>query len=172
MARLRDKDAAARALARTLIAARERLGLSIRAFGAKSGIPSSTVAALEGGREPKWLTLRRYLETVPGLSASQLLPSPASHAPAASPAMMASVAECLGLVADEVRLSVRVGRESRRQVLEILGLRALWSEEPAPEHLLGLMRTACVASRAFVRSLQPVSPKRRLVRLQDGGVTH
>lgn len=172
MAATKDEQAAATTLARSLAAARERLGLSLRDFGARVGIPWPTVAALERGREPKWSTLLRYVEGVPGLRAGNLLPTPRPHSPAASRSMVASLAEGLGLMADEVSLALRVGRTERGRVLEVRGLRALWSDETPAHHLVGLMRTACVAPPAFIRSLQAPDSRRKRLRLVHEGVTH
>lgn len=130
-------------LAGQLRAARARLGKTVRQMGELTGIPWTSLAALEGGREPRWSTLMRYLETVPGLRASQLLPPPHPAPPAASRSVHEFLLDAYGYRARRVSVEVRPADGGRRVVeTRVEGMR--WTGRPADRAtILSRLLVAC-----------------------------
>lgn len=142
-------------LARRLKAARARLGVSIRELSRLAGIPTATISAIEGGREPRWSTLLRYLETVPGLRASDLIPGPHRHPPAASPSLTAYLRHALAQGAEQVTLTQRLVEGRLERTLHVAALATELVQVSHAETIKRLMQLVCTASREIVQKLQP-----------------
>jgi transcriptional regulator with XRE-family HTH domain len=163
-----EEDEAGRRLARRLAGARERLGISARELSRRVGIPLATISALEGGRDPKWSTLVRYLETVPGLRAQHLVGGSRLHPPAASRSLTDALRRIAGQRAESVSVEVRRGTLTTR-------VEALSTDLPAktPERtILLLMQLACTGSQQLLASLEAPKGRARTSRVLEGGVRH
>lgn len=161
------RDAAARALALRLRDARTGMNLTLRELAQASGIPQATLSALEHGRDPRWSTLMRYLDVVPGLRADELLPPAEPCPPAALPAVHAFFVRASGLHAARVRVTCIGGAED----VLVEDLRLL---EPSANRALDesrLLQAACLASHARRRML--AEPRNeRTITFEEEGASH
>lgn len=166
-------DPEALALAARLKQARERLGVSVRELARLTGIPAATISAMERGRDPRWSTLIRYLETVPGLRAADLLPGPIHCPPAASPSLFAYVRRAHGAGARDVVVSRRAlvdGRVEER--IEVRGMVTEFAESSVRETALCLMRLVAMAPKPVIRSMALPAPGVTRIELCDGETRH
>lgn len=152
--------------------ARERLGLSVRELARQTGIPAATISAIEQGREPRWSTLVRYLETVPGLRAAELVAGPRFHPPVMSLGAWRWFARAIGFHADETRETLRALPDGgARLELVITGLLSTCGDVPSQDLPGALVQAACMAQPLFVSRLAPEPDATSLV-ARDGDVEH
>jgi transcriptional regulator with XRE-family HTH domain len=148
--------------------ARERLGISARALSRLARIPLATVSAVERGREPRWSTLMRYLETVPGLRAGHLVEGSHPRPPTLGASTWAFAKRAHGLWAQRVIVRARVREDgSREHLLEVKGLTTSDADQGA-RTLRMLMQVACVAAPAVIRELGPPEQGRKMALDADG----
>lgn len=147
--------------------------MSVREMGAATGIPWSTIAALERGREPRWSTLMRYLATVPGLRPADLLPSAPPQPQPTSARVHAFLRDAAALSIDRLEVMLDLRRASRpRLVTRYEGLRVLHPRVTWEQGAASLMRLAWEGSKATGRELSTPSGRARTLRLVEGESTH
>ncbi|MEM7245787.1 MAG: helix-turn-helix domain-containing protein [Acidobacteriota bacterium] len=160
-----------------LRSAREKMGWSRREFASRVGVAWATVSAAEKGSDPRHSTLMRYVSSLPGLRADDLLAGKTDQVrpPAASKAVWAYMRDVHGYSIETARIVMdwRAGGATGLRV-ELRGLRLVEGDLNDPDQALFTLRAICLGSNAVVRELMPPEGPlagQQLV-VEDGALTH
>ncbi|MEM7248034.1 MAG: helix-turn-helix domain-containing protein [Acidobacteriota bacterium] len=155
---------------------RERRRLSRRRLSEKIGCSHHVVSQVEAGSDPRWSTLRAYLEVFPELAAQDLIPGPGDGRRLALPELFDYLAQVHGLLADRVERHVVIDpRGHYQRHVRVTRLRSLRRRQGDLE--IRSVLSSVITGNAIRREPQRIrteleNAKTRVIRLRDGNTLH
>lgn len=170
-----DRPAPTWTLARTLKAARDEAGLSLRAVADVAGTSPATLLYAEAGRDPRASTLEGYLRALPNLAPQDLLPKTGSGGLASFDEVWELMRGLYGYEVGSITKTVLIDSEGNsKEVIDTWALRSLRSDLRDLRVRTAYHRAITRASQATLQEIESdlSETKVRRIRREDGSVQH